>query len=54
VTTQQVQIAARKYLDAQRLQIIAVGDPARVSETLKKLGTVEMFDADGKRISSSF
>jgi zinc protease len=54
VTTQQVQAAARKYLDAQRMQIIAVGDPARVSEVLKKLGTVETFDADGKRISSSF
>jgi zinc protease len=54
VSAQQVQAAARKYLDAQRMQIIAVGDPARVSDVLKKLGTVETFDADGKRISPSF
>ena len=52
VTKQQVQAAARTYLDAQRMQIVAVGDPARVGDTLKKLGTVETFDAEGKRISS--
>jgi hypothetical protein len=54
VTSQQVQAAARKYLDAQRIQIIAVGDPARVSDVLKKLGNVETFDADGKPIAPSF
>jgi zinc protease len=54
VTTAQVQAAARKYLAAQRMHIVAVGDPVRAGETLKKLGTVETFDADGNRISSSF
>lgn len=54
ITAQQVQAAARKYLDAQRMQIVAVGDPARVGDVLKKLGTVEAFDADGKRLTSSF
>ena len=49
VTKHQVQAAARTYLDAQRLQIVAVGDPTRVSDVLKKLGPVETFDADGKR-----
>jgi ABC-type Na+ transport system ATPase subunit NatA len=54
VTKHQVTAAARTYLDAQRLQIVAVGDPTRVSDVLKKLGPVETFDADGKRVSSSF
>ena len=54
VTKDQVQTAAKKYLAAQRIQIVAVGDPVRAGDTLKKLGTVEAFDADGKRISSSF
>ena len=54
VTKAHVQTAARKYLAAERMQIVAVGDPVRAGETLKKLGTVETFDADGKRISSSF
>jgi zinc protease len=53
VTAMQVQAAARKYLDAERLQIVAVGDPTRVADVLKRLGTVEAFDADGKPISSS-
>jgi zinc protease len=52
VTKQQVQAAARTYLDAQRMQIVAVGDPARAGDALRKLGSVETFDAEGKRTSS--
>jgi hypothetical protein len=36
------------------MQIVAVGDPTRVADVLKKLGAVEAFDADGKPISSSY
>jgi zinc protease len=54
VTTAQIQAAARRYLLAERMQIVAVGDPAKVADTLKKLGEVEIYDANGKRISSSF
>ena len=49
VTKEQVQASAKKYLSEGRLQIVAVGDPARVSDALKKLGPVETYDADGKR-----
>jgi zinc protease len=52
ITREQVQAAARKYLSADRMQIVAVGDPARVAGTLKKLGEVETYDTDGKRVSS--
>jgi len=52
VTSEQVQAAARKYLAADRLQIVAVGDPARVTESLKKLGAVETYDIEGKRAGS--
>ena len=51
VTAQQIQAAARTYLAANRMQIVAVGDPARVADTLRKLGEVETYDADGKRVS---
>jgi len=54
VTTAQIQAAARRYLLAERMQIVAVGDPAKVADTLKKLGEVDTYDADGKRISPSF
>ena len=50
VTAAQVQAAARKYLAADRLRIVAVGDPARVTTALEKFGEVEAFDADGNKI----
>ena len=37
VAEQQVQAAARTYLDAQRMQIVAVGDPARVGDTIRSV-----------------
>jgi zinc protease len=48
VTKEQVQAAAAKYLDPARLQIVAVGDGKKIGEGLKKLGTVEEYDTDGK------
>jgi zinc protease len=50
ITQDQVQAAAKKYLDASRLQIIAVGDGKKIAEGLKKFGKVEMFDTEGKPI----
>jgi len=50
VTIADVQAAAKKYLDATRLQIVAVGDPTKVGEILKQYGTVETFDTNGKVI----
>jgi predicted Zn-dependent peptidase len=52
VTKDQVQAAARKYLAADRLQIVAVGDPEKIAGPLKKLGDVEIYDIDGKRVGS--
>jgi predicted Zn-dependent peptidase len=50
VTQEQVQAAARKYLDLSRLQIVAVGDGDTVAESLKAFGTVETYDTEGKKI----
>lgn len=50
ITAAQAQAAAKKYWDASRLQIVAVGDVAKVRPILEKLGTVEVYDADGKAI----
>jgi len=52
VTAEQVQSVAAKYLAADRLQIVAVGDPAKIAEPLKKLGPVEILDTEGKRVNS--
>jgi zinc protease len=52
VTKDQIQAAARKYLAADRLQIVAVGDPTQVTDPLEKLGEVETYDTEGKRVGS--
>jgi zinc protease len=48
VTAEQAQAAAKKYWDASRLQIVAVGDATKITDILKKKGDVAVFDADGK------
>ena len=50
ITQDQVQAVAKKYLDASRLQIVAVGDGKKIADGLKKFGKVEMFDTEGKAI----
>ena len=44
VTQEQVQAAARRYLAPDRLQIVAVGDPDRALDPLRKLGAVEIIE----------
>ena len=46
----EAQAAARKYWDASRLQIVAVGDVTKVRPILEKIGPVAVYDADGKPI----
>jgi zinc protease len=53
VTQAQVRAAAKKYLDPSRLHVIAVGEPAKVADVLRKFGTLETYDTEGKRMTSS-
>ena len=50
ITAADIQRVAKKYWAPDRLQIVAVGDAAKVEPALKKLGTVQIFDADGKPV----
>lgn len=50
VTAEDIQRVAKKYWSPDRLQIVAVGDQAKVEPALKKLGTVQVYDAEGKAI----
>lgn len=52
VTPEQAQAAAKKYWDPSKLQIVAVGDATKIKEILAKKGTLEVYDADGKKIST--
>lgn len=47
VTAAEAQAAARKYWDASRLQIVAVGDATKIAEVLRKKGQLEVYDVDG-------
>lgn len=53
ITAEDVQRVARKYVDLDRLQIIAVGDASKVRAALAPYGTVEVFDANGKPIAQA-
>ena len=50
VTREQVQASAKKYLEPSRLQIVAVGDATKVTDTLKAFGTVQQYDTNGNKI----
>jgi zinc protease len=56
-TAEAVQGAARRYIDLDHLQIVCVGDPKQpgndqkqpIRDVLKKYGTVEVYDTNGKQ-----
>lgn len=50
VTEADVQEMAKKYLDPSRLQVVAVGNEEAIARALRKLGPVEVYDADGKKV----
>ena len=49
ITPAQAQAAARKYWDPSRMQIVAVGDASKIRDLLSKMGSVEVYDAEGRR-----
>lgn len=53
ITPDDVQRVARKYLDLNRLQVVAVGDASKITDVLKQYGTVEVFDTEGRPTKSS-
>jgi zinc protease len=53
VTPAQVQAVARKHLDPKRLQIVAVGDAAKIAPVLRAFGPVEVFDDEGKPVKAA-
>lgn len=52
VTADQALAAAKKYWQRSRLHIVAVGDAPALTDILEKHGALEVYDTDGKLISS--
>ena len=52
VTADDVQRVARKYLQPDALQLVAVGDADKIKAPLEKYGAVEVFDAQGAPLAA--
>ena len=50
VTADDIQRVARKYVNPENLQIVAVGDVSKIKPVFEKYGPIEVFDGDGKKI----
>jgi predicted Zn-dependent peptidase len=50
VTTDDIQRVARKYLNPEAMQIIAVGDARKIKPAVEKFGPFEIYDAEGKSL----
>jgi zinc protease len=52
VTAADIQRVARKYIDPQTMQIIAVGDGTKIRSVLEKYGSVERYDVQGRKLAN--
>jgi len=49
ITADDVQRVAKKYINPATMQVVAVGDAAKIKGVMEKYGPVEMVDASGKQ-----
>jgi len=52
VTTEQIQRIAKKYFNQDTMQIVAVGDAAKIKSILEKYGPVEVYKTDGTKATN--
>ena len=50
VTAEEIQRVARKYLNPDAMQIVAVGDARKIKPVLERFGRVEVYDINGKHV----
>lgn len=53
ITADDIQRIAQKYVDLNRLQIVAVGDAGKTRAIMAKFGAVEEYDAEGKPVKAA-
>jgi len=52
VTADDVQRVARKYLNPETLQLVAVGDATKIKTILEKYGAVDVYDTNGASVAA--
>ncbi|PYS95056.1 MAG: hypothetical protein DMF50_10330 [Acidobacteria bacterium] len=52
VTADDVQRVARRYVDPESLQIVAVGDGGKIRAVMEKYGPVEVYDTEGRLVAA--
>jgi zinc protease len=52
VTAEEVQRVARKYLNPDTMQLVAVGDANKIKVVLEKYGAVEVYDTNGAPVGA--
>ena len=52
VTADDIQRVARKYINPDNLQVVAVGDVSKIRPVMEKYGPVEVYDAEGKKVGN--
>jgi predicted Zn-dependent peptidase len=52
VTADDIARVARKYMNPDNLQVVAVGDVGKIKSTMEKYGPVEVYDAEGKKLGN--
>jgi predicted Zn-dependent peptidase len=52
VSAEDVQRVARKYLNPDTLQLVAVGDAGKIKTVLEKYGAVEVYDSNGALVAA--
>jgi predicted Zn-dependent peptidase len=52
VTADDIERVARKYINPENVQIVAVGDVSKIKPVFEKYGSVEVYDTEGKRLGN--
>jgi predicted Zn-dependent peptidase len=52
VTAEDIERVARKYINPENVQIVAVGDVSKIKPVFEKYGSVEVYDTEGKRLGN--
>ncbi len=53
IASEDLQRLAKKYLSVDSMQIVAVGDAAKIKSVMEKYGPVEVYKADGTRVGNN-